>query len=78
MAAAAERPCPICGKAAGARPGNPFGPFCSERCRLADLGSWLNGAYRIAGDPVDGEDQESRGAETETEREAETEADTKS
>ena len=77
MAAAVERPCPICGKAAGARPGNPFGPFCSERCGLADLGSWLNGAYRIAGDPVDGEDQESRG-EMKTEAEAETETDTKS
>lgn len=24
-----------------------FGPFCSDRCRLADLGSWLSGSYRI-------------------------------
>jgi endogenous inhibitor of DNA gyrase (YacG/DUF329 family) len=23
-------------------------PFCSERCRLADLGKWLDGAYRIS------------------------------
>ena len=22
-------------------------PFCSERCRAADLGNWLNGNYRI-------------------------------
>jgi endogenous inhibitor of DNA gyrase (YacG/DUF329 family) len=25
-------------------------PFCSERCRLIDLGSWLDGKYRIAGE----------------------------
>jgi endogenous inhibitor of DNA gyrase (YacG/DUF329 family) len=30
-------------------PGRPhFGPFCSERCRSADLGNWLDGNYRIA------------------------------
>ena len=23
-------------------------PFCSERCRLLDLGNWLDGRYRIA------------------------------
>jgi endogenous inhibitor of DNA gyrase (YacG/DUF329 family) len=22
-------------------------PFCSERCRLVDLGNWLGGSYRI-------------------------------
>jgi uncharacterized protein len=53
-----ERKCPICGQPAGARPQNPFGPFCSDRCRLVDLGSWLGGSYRIAGDPVDGQDAE--------------------
>jgi len=25
-------------------------PFCSERCKLADLGHWLTGDYRVAGD----------------------------
>jgi endogenous inhibitor of DNA gyrase (YacG/DUF329 family) len=30
-------------------------PFCSERCRLADLGKWLDGAYRI-GTPVSEDD----------------------
>jgi endogenous inhibitor of DNA gyrase (YacG/DUF329 family) len=25
-------------------------PFCSERCRLQDLGKWLGGDYRIAGE----------------------------
>jgi len=28
-------------------------PFCSERCKMADLGRWLKGDYRIRGAPVD-------------------------
>jgi uncharacterized protein len=28
--------------------GNPFRPFCSERCQLLDLGNWLSGRYRIS------------------------------
>lgn len=27
---------------------NPFRPFCSERCRLIDLGAWANEDYKIA------------------------------
>ena len=26
----------------------PNFPFCSERCKLIDLGKWLNGGYRIS------------------------------
>ncbi|MNC91508.1 zinc-binding protein [compost metagenome] len=26
-------------------------PFCSERCKMADLGRWLSGDYRIPGFP---------------------------
>ena len=26
-------------------------PFCSERCKLADLGHWLSGDYRVPGAP---------------------------
>jgi len=32
---------------------NPFRPFCSERCRLMDLGKWASGEYRIAGEKKD-------------------------
>ena len=28
----------------------PFRPFCSERCRLIDLGAWLSGQRAIPGD----------------------------
>lgn len=27
-------------------------PFCSDQCRLDDLGRWLDGGYVIAGAPV--------------------------
>ncbi|MGH7361105.1 MAG: DNA gyrase inhibitor YacG [Candidatus Methylomirabilales bacterium] len=30
-------------------------PFCSERCKLVDLGRWLGEAYRIPGPAVAGE-----------------------
>jgi endogenous inhibitor of DNA gyrase (YacG/DUF329 family) len=26
---------------------NPYRPFCSERCKLIDLGQWATDAYRI-------------------------------
>ncbi len=38
--------CPICGKDS-VWEDNPFRPFCSERCRLIDLGKWASGDYRI-------------------------------
>jgi endogenous inhibitor of DNA gyrase (YacG/DUF329 family) len=40
-------PCPTCGKPAALSVDNPYRPFCCERCKLADLGSWLNGDYRL-------------------------------
>lgn len=41
--------CSICGQATG-ETGRYF-PFCSERCRLVDLGRWFGGEYRIGGNP---------------------------
>ncbi len=32
---------------------NPHRPFCSERCRLIDLGAWTEVRYKIAGDDLD-------------------------
>ena len=40
-------PCPICGKPAPFTPENPYRPFCSERCKLIDLGQWATESYRI-------------------------------
>ncbi len=39
--------CPQCGKDAE-NAENPFRPFCSERCKLIDMGNWLSGTYRIS------------------------------
>jgi endogenous inhibitor of DNA gyrase (YacG/DUF329 family) len=34
------------------RPVDPaWRPFCSQRCRLLDLGRWADGNFRIAGEP---------------------------
>jgi hypothetical protein len=41
--------CPICNKKT-TWDDNPFRPFCSERCRLIDLGNWASGDYRIEGE----------------------------
>ena len=39
--------CPACGKNAIYDPSNRWRPFCSQRCRLVDLGAWAEEAYRI-------------------------------
>ncbi|MGJ5813462.1 DNA gyrase inhibitor YacG [Paludibaculum fermentans] len=39
--------CPICKKEV--KLGDPEMPFCSERCRLIDLGMWSAEEYRIPG-----------------------------
>jgi endogenous inhibitor of DNA gyrase (YacG/DUF329 family) len=50
--------CPICKKPLPDPPDNektpPHFPFCSERCKLIDLGRWLGGRYQI---PVAEEDE---------------------
>lgn len=43
--------CPTC-RAAVSWNDNPYRPFCSERCRLVDLGQWASERYRIPGDPI--------------------------
>jgi endogenous inhibitor of DNA gyrase (YacG/DUF329 family) len=47
--------CPICGKTFEADPAAlpPGFPFCSERCKLIDLGRWIDGSYSIPGAPAD-------------------------
>jgi len=46
--------CPFC-KKESVWEGNPFRPFCSERCRLIDLGKWAAEEYRIAAEQKDHE-----------------------
>lgn len=50
--------CPTCQKQIDWVPANVFRPFCSERCRLIDLGAWADGTYAVPTDvPVDPEDE---------------------
>jgi len=52
--------CPACGRKTEFTPANRWRPFCSERCKMIDLGAWAAGRYVIGGEPVD---PESPGAE---------------
>jgi endogenous inhibitor of DNA gyrase (YacG/DUF329 family) len=52
--------CPTCQCAVLWTAENTFKPFCSERCRLIDLGEWIMEEKRIAGEPLlpEGDDDE--------------------
>jgi endogenous inhibitor of DNA gyrase (YacG/DUF329 family) len=61
--------CPICKK--DVEPGSRYQPFCSDRCRIIDLGNWASGKYRIPApaepaseteEPSDEEQDRSNGA----------------
>jgi len=43
--------CPICKKAVKST--DPDFPFCSDRCRIIDLGKWASGAYVISSPVTD-------------------------
>lgn len=42
--------CPTCGKPVAWTQEAKWRPFCSERCRLIDLGAWAAEEHRIAGE----------------------------
>ncbi|HQR22304.1 MAG TPA: DNA gyrase inhibitor YacG [Burkholderiaceae bacterium] len=45
--------CPTCGALSPWSTENAFRPFCSERCKLIDLGAWASDRYAISGKPTD-------------------------
>ena len=45
--------CPICKKSVKST--DPDFPFCSDRCRLIDLGKWAMGVYKISSPILDPE-----------------------
>jgi endogenous inhibitor of DNA gyrase (YacG/DUF329 family) len=47
MSKAAQIKCPSC-KRRGDWFATPFGPFCSKRCKLIDLGKWLSEEHAIS------------------------------
>ena len=65
--------CPLCHRETAVPDDFAFRPFCSRRCKLADLGNWLDEAYTIStplfppdrpyspDDPDDADDPDGRG-----------------
>lgn len=53
--------CPVCKKMTTWEE-NPWKPFCSERCKLIDLGKWAAEEYRV---PAEDEKKEGEKSEEE-------------
>ena len=47
--------CPQCQKEVIWHSSSPFRPFCSNRCKMLDLGAWANEDHVIAGDEASDE-----------------------
>jgi endogenous inhibitor of DNA gyrase (YacG/DUF329 family) len=52
--------CPVCDASVDLAT-TPTVPFCSDRCRLIDLGRWLDESYTV---PVARKDDEDEGEES--------------
>jgi endogenous inhibitor of DNA gyrase (YacG/DUF329 family) len=44
--------CPTCGRQTDWSEQSSFRPFCSERCKLIDLGAWLSEQRSLPGEPA--------------------------
>ena len=44
--------CPTCQRPVEWSEASPFRPFCSERCRLIDLGAWMTEKHAIPGEEI--------------------------
>ena len=49
--------CPTCGADVEWSEAFPVRPFCSERCRLIDLGAWAAEPHVISGSTLDDEEE---------------------
>ena len=45
--------CPTCEKETLYSTDNPARPFCSDRCKLIDLGEWASGGFSVAGNELE-------------------------
>lgn len=55
--------CPSCDMLAEPGISDKYLPFCSERCRLIDLGRWLNEEHALPCDALDSDEEESGSAQ---------------
>ncbi|MBF0559492.1 MAG: DNA gyrase inhibitor YacG [Nitrospirae bacterium] len=51
--------CPACKKKTTWEE-NPFKPFCSERCKLIDLGTWASEEYKVPVEQTENEGEEDK------------------
>jgi endogenous inhibitor of DNA gyrase (YacG/DUF329 family) len=49
--------CPTCGRTVEWNESFPWRPFCSERCKLIDLGAWASEKHSIPGNDVEAEEK---------------------
>jgi hypothetical protein len=59
--------CPICRRPTDSDANDEF-PFCSERCKLLDLGAWASGKYVISEPVIDQASTEDSNQESDDER----------
>lgn len=50
-------PCPTCNRPVKWNDTSPWRPFCSERCKLVDLGAWAAEQHKIPGEPLQGDEE---------------------
>ncbi len=48
--------CPTCGTAVSWTAASRWKPFCSERCKMIDLGQWATEKYRVPAEEPEPED----------------------
>jgi endogenous inhibitor of DNA gyrase (YacG/DUF329 family) len=48
--------CPRCGTPVEWTEKSPYRPFCSERCKLMDLGAWATEKYKVPDESDNAED----------------------
>ena len=55
----AQTACPVCGEEVRAEnvAANPLFPFCSNRCKMIDLGKWFAGDYSISREIEPGDEE---------------------
>jgi uncharacterized protein len=58
---AARLNCPTCKRPIAWSERYPYRPFCSERCRLIDLGAWLSERHAIPGEDPEFKDDPAHG-----------------
>jgi endogenous inhibitor of DNA gyrase (YacG/DUF329 family) len=54
---AAKVKCPTCRRDVEWSEASQYRPFCSDRCRLIDLGAWLAEQHKIPGESGSAQDQ---------------------